>query len=344
MGIALINTIYFEEDVREHPRAQSILSRFKRAHRIPIGQFGELFNKRTQNFRIQKSNPSLILARKHEKHVLQAPDGFGIGGTKNFYFSHMYNCLYDCRYCFLQGMYASANYVIFVNFEDFDHSIKHVINKNPDEQITFFSGYDCDSLALENITGFAAHILETFKNYPSTLLEFRTKSIQIEPLISVRPLKNVVVAYSLMPGLMAAALDNKAPTVERRIEVMSKLAGKGWKIGLRFDPLIYGRNWKILYKHLIEEVFKTIPENSIHSVSFGPLRFPKSMYKKIFKLYPEERLFVGPLSQKGLTVAYKSEIEGEMTDFCRHLFAKFVPDSIVFQCTPEGHMIDQEIL
>ena len=25
----------------------------------------------------------------------------------------MYNCIYDCRYCFLQGMYNSANFVVF---------------------------------------------------------------------------------------------------------------------------------------------------------------------------------------------------------------------------------------
>ena len=31
----------------------------------------------------------------------------------------MYNCLFDCRYCFLQGMYNSSNFVIFVNYEDF---------------------------------------------------------------------------------------------------------------------------------------------------------------------------------------------------------------------------------
>ena len=116
MGADLIDTIYFEEDVGKHPRTLSIFDRFKSVRKIPIKRFGEVFNRRGQNFRIQKRNPSLILARKYNGHVLPAPDGFGIGGTKNFYFSHMYNCVYDCRYCFLQGMFASANYVLFVNF------------------------------------------------------------------------------------------------------------------------------------------------------------------------------------------------------------------------------------
>ena len=37
------------------------------------------------------------------KLVHPVPATYGIGGDENYYFSHMLNCLYDCRYCFLQG-------------------------------------------------------------------------------------------------------------------------------------------------------------------------------------------------------------------------------------------------
>jgi len=336
LGADLIDTIYVENDIRQHQRTLKILSRFKPVRTIVIERFGEIFNQRRQNYRIQKKNPALILARKHNGHVLEAPKGFGIGGTKNFYFSHMYNCVYDCRYCFLQGMYSSANYVVFVNYEDFDKQIEATIKRYPDEKVTFFSGYDCDSLALENITGFAQHILPNFGNYPTALLEFRTKSLQVIPFTSVTVQPNCIIAYSLMPDQMSAALDHRAPSVKRRIEVICQLARLGWKIGLRFDPLIHGLDWKIQYKDLIECVFGKIPREAIHSVSFGPLRFPKAMYRKIFKLYPDEMLFAGPLDEMGSIVSYNGDIENEMTDFCRQMFAKFIPDSIVFQCTPEG--------
>ena len=61
----------------------------------------------------------------------------------------MYNCIYDCRYCFLQGMYSSSNYVLFVNYENFLEKIYIIIEENKNEELTFFSGYDCDSIALE---------------------------------------------------------------------------------------------------------------------------------------------------------------------------------------------------
>ncbi|SVD49612.1 uncharacterized protein METZ01_LOCUS402466, partial [marine metagenome] len=50
---------------------------------------------------------------------MATPEGYGIGGKNNYYFSHMLNCIYDCRYCFLQGMYRSAHYVLFVNYDEF---------------------------------------------------------------------------------------------------------------------------------------------------------------------------------------------------------------------------------
>ena len=329
----MIETIYIEEKIRNHPRTHFILSKFKKARCIEIDKYGEIFNKRNQNFRIQKSSPKLILAHKSSGLVLPAPEGFGIGNSKNFYFSHMYNCIYDCRYCFLQGMYSSANYVIFVNFDDFNAELEKVIEENKGTKITFFSGYDCDSLALENVTGFANHILKLFRKYTDVDLEFRTKSLQLSPFITSKPMKNVILAYSLMPEIMSSALDNKTPTIAKRIDVMKNLASKGWNIGLRFDPLIHGKNWKMLYQDLLETVLNSLPLNSIHSVSFGALRFPKKMFKSITKLYPEERLFSGPLSNNDGIVSYDYEIEEEMTSFCKDITINYVEKSKIFKCS-----------
>ena len=329
----MIETIYVEEEIKNHPRTKFILKKFKKSRIILIDKYGEIFNKRNQNFRIQKSNPCIILAHKKDGFVLPAPEGFGIGSSKNFYFSHMYNCIYDCRYCFLQGMYSSANYVIFVNFEDFDIAIKKTIEKNINTKLTFFSGYDCDSLALENVTGFAKYILSIFKAYTQIEIEFRTKSIQKQPFLSLKPMKNVILAYSLMPELMSNSLDNKAPSISKRINVISELASKGWKIGLRFDPLIHGENWKELYKELLENIYNNISTDCLHSVSFGTLRFPKRMFKDIFKLYPNEPLFTSPLSLNNKVISYDIEIEEEMTSYCKKLSLRYINEDKIFKCS-----------
>ncbi len=328
----LIDTIYFEKDVKVHHRTRAILNRFHMARHIEIERYGEVFNKRSQNFRLQKGNPALILAHKHSGLVHVAPTGYGIGGDKSFYFAHMSNCLYDCRYCFLQGMFASANYVLYVNFEDFDVAIMKLIEKYSQDNLTFFSGYDCDSLALESITGFATHILPLFKKNPSAVLEFRTKSIQITPFTDMPAMKNCIIAFSMIPDAMSKILEPKVPSIKKRINAMVKLAEQGWKIGLRFDPLIHGRHWKEHYRGLFEDVFENIPKSAIHSVSYGPLRFPHAMFHRVKKLYPEEILFAGTTFQKNRVIGYTSEVESEMSNFCRIMFKNYIPESIIFRC------------
>ena len=134
----MIDVIYVERAVRKHPRTLDILARFKEATLIEIEHYGEVFNVNQQDFRVQKSNPALILAEKQNRKVIETPEGFGIGGQRNYYFSHLLNCIYDCRYCFLQGMYRSANYVLFVNFEDFAQEIQETTALYPEEDLYFF--------------------------------------------------------------------------------------------------------------------------------------------------------------------------------------------------------------
>jgi spore photoproduct lyase len=140
----LINTIYIEHEVADHPRTRRICDRFSQARQIAVENYGAVFNRKAQNFRLQKRQPALILAGKQRNHVLPAPDGYGVGGGRNYYFSHMLNCLYDCRYCFLQGMYRSAHYVVFVNYEDFMMEIGALADEDQPHEPWFFSGYDGD--------------------------------------------------------------------------------------------------------------------------------------------------------------------------------------------------------
>jgi spore photoproduct lyase len=309
-----------------------ICRRFSGATIIQCEKYGEVFNRKAQNFRLQKQRPALILAQKHDHFVLPAPPGFGIGGGRNYYFSHMLNCIYDCRYCFLQGMYQSAHYVLFVNYEAFAGAIAGTVGRHLGETVHFFSGYDCDSLALEPVTGFAGFFLPVFAAQPSALLELRTKSTQIRSLLSIPPLDNCIIAYSLAPAALAGALEHKAPDMDRRIQAMRQLQQHGWQVGLRFDPLIYQAGFKDDYSELFSQVFTQLDEGLIHSVSLGSFRLPKAFFRKISRLYPDELLFASALEDKNAIVSYKSDIKRELLEFCRGEILRYIPGQKFFPC------------
>ncbi len=326
--------IYIEEAVADHPRTKSICARFPKATKVYCKHYGEIFNRKAQNFRLQKKQPALILAHKHKNHVLDAPDGYGIGGRRNYYFSHMLNCVYDCRYCFLQGMYRSANYVIFVNYEDFQQSIINTANQHPDEALWFFSGYDCDSLAYEPVTEFTKAFLPTFRQLPNAHLELRTKSLQVRTLLKSEPLNNCIVAFSFTPEEISQALEHGVPSVEKRIEAMVKLQQHGWRLGLRFDPMIYQEGFEQLYQRLFEQIFSRLSASGIHSVSLGTLRTPKAFHQNMVNLYPEEKLFAGRFDENRGMITYQKELEEQMTKFCHEQLMQYIPQSLFFACTP----------
>ncbi len=329
----MIETIYIEENIQQHPRVLDICARFPKARKIFCARYGEVFNPKAQNFRLQKQQPALILAEKYRGFMLQAPPNYGIGAKQNYYFSHMLNCLYDCRYCFLQGMYQSANYVLFVNYEDYFADMQRLCAETPDEAVHFFSGYDCDSLALEPVTGFAKEFLPIIRSLPNAWMELRTKSTQVRQLMESTPFERCIVAFSFTPDEIASALEHKAPSIFKRLDALSKLQQQGWPIGLRFDPIIYEENYQRHYQNLFARVFANINPDFLHSVSLGVFRLPDKYFKKIHKLYPEEKLFSSPLESKQGMMSYKMELEAEMMEFCTAELLRYIPEEKFFPCS-----------
>lgn len=328
----MISALYLEESVAHHPRAQALMDRFPDVPHISCQRYGEVFNRRGQDFRLQKeAQPALILAEKRERKVLPTPPGYGIGGQANYYFSHVLNCLYDCRYCFLQGLYQSANYVFFLNFEDFQMQIDEILEQHPrDESVYFFSGYDGDSFALETLTGFVENHLEFFRDRPRAVLELRTKSLRVRDLLDAPPLNNAIVAFSLTPGAVSRQYEIGVPPLEKRLAAMAQLAQRGWPVGLRFDPIIAHQGFENAYEDLFASVFSHVSPEQVHSATLGMMRFPKAIHRKMTRLYPEEPLLAAQLDRDGDQVSFASSHVSSPLDQVRQLLLDHLPENKLF--------------
>jgi spore photoproduct lyase len=325
----MIETIYYEEELKKEELAP-FKEKYPEARTISIKTYGEVFNRKGQNFRLQKRKPSLILARKYGRCVIPSPQGFGIGGEYNYYFSHILNCLYDCRYCFLQGMFRSAHYVHFVNHMDYKKQIDETLLKHPSNDVYFFSGYDGDSLALESLTNFTDKYLPFFRNRPRAILELRTKSNRIGPVLKQVPFNNCVIAFTFTPKEISEQIEHNTPSVPLRIKALKKLALAGWNVGIRLDPLIDHENFKECYYQLFVELFESLPINKVHSISLGPLRMPKKIFKKMRQLYPKEKLFNTTLEETNGIISYSLEREEMLQEWCSKELLKWVSEDKLF--------------
>ncbi len=321
-----IKTIYVEDKIKDHKNTKQIISRINYENLIYCEHYSEIFNPSNQNFRIQKKFPSLILAKKDGNLVHEAPKDFSIGYKNNYYFSHMFNCLYDCKYCYLQGMLNSANYLIFVNYEDFLNKIKKIILKNQDTTC-FFSGYDCDSLALEKITRFVEKSINYFEKMNKGILEIRSKSINIEVLKKRKPLPNVIPAFSLNPQFVINNFEDKTPSLLKRLNAISTLQKNEWYVGLRFDPIVWNDSDE-RYISFFNKVFKTIDIGKVHSVTLGNFRMPSTYLKKISKIRPDNYFIQFENSKRVLNL--EKEKKNEKTELCIKQISKFVDKSKIF--------------
>ncbi|MCG8325583.1 MAG: hypothetical protein MI673_08700, partial [Thiotrichales bacterium] len=240
---------------------------------------------------------------------------------------------YDCRYCFLQGIYRSANYVLFVNYRDFITQIRERCESANHGEIHFFSGYDCDSLALDPLTRFVEHFLPVFRDYPHALLELRTKSTQIRSLLELSVQENVVIAFSFTPEKISGALEHKVPDVQRRLAAIKALQEKGWHIGLRFDPLIYSNDFKHQYPGLFSTLLDEIDHDKLHSVSLGSFRLPTGFFKTMQHLYPDEKLFAAGLRKHNGMVSYRTEIQDDLIEYSTTELLKYIPREKFYSCS-----------
>ena len=122
--------IYVEKRAQAYPEMNDILRKFPRSTVIEIEDYKRVFNRSNQNFQAQKKSLKLIIAVKKDHFIYNGSQYAPNFDLPNFYYNTvMLNCLYNCDYCYLQGMFISGNIVIFINFEDFVQHAEKILKE-----------------------------------------------------------------------------------------------------------------------------------------------------------------------------------------------------------------------
>jgi spore photoproduct lyase len=140
----------------------------------------------------------------------------------------------------------------------------------------------------------------------------------------------VVVAFSFTPEPVSRQLEHKVPALDKRIAAMRELADRGWRIGLRFDPVIYEPGFEKHYDELFAGIFSRVDSGSIHSATLGAFRMPREFHRRIATIYPDEPLYAMPLAEHDGLLGYPARIESRMLDYCRARLNDYLPAEKLF--------------
>ncbi len=284
--------VYVEEGAADHPETRRILAVLKDPPVIPIAHYKDVFCRTHQDFRAQKESRGLILAVKRPPFLYPGSPMCDSFGHRCFlYSSNAMNCVYDCEYCYLQGMYPSANLVLFVNTEDVFRETDRELAEHP---VYLCISYDSDLLAMEHLAGLCRRWIEFARERPDLTVEIRTKSAAFGAIADLPPARNVILAWSLSPRGIAARYEHRAPPPSARIRAMKAARDRGWPVRLCVDPVLRTKDWREQYTELIREVRAAFGAEMLPELSVGVFRVPERSLKVMRKIRPDSDLLAFP--------------------------------------------------
>lgn len=314
----MIDYLYAERDALSYPAAQRILSAFPKARTVVIGHYKEIFARPGQNFSVQKRHPALILAVNRGRFLYE-----GAGNCQNFGYEGFYyascakNCLYQCDYCYLQGMYRSANPVLFVNIEDCLRETERLIGARKENGGVYLClSYDTDLLSMERLLGYG-RIWNTFAaRFPASAhftAEIRTKSGSRFFFQENEPCANMIFAWSVAPELRIAAYEKRTAPLAERLRAAKYAMDRGFRVRLCLDPVIdEGGDPAAAYAPLSAAIRDAGLSGGLDSVSLGAFRIPADFLKIMRRNAPCSPLSWDAYEIENGTASYAPERLREM--------------------------------
>lgn len=315
----------------EQNSMEEFLSGLPKGKILLCNHYKDLFNRKNQCAVLQKKSPALIVAKKEGTLIYKGSQECQSFGNDNFYYtSCMMNCLFDCEYCYLQGMYPSANVVLFYNIEDIFKELKELLIKHP---VYLCVSYDTDLIALENITGYCKKWIDFAADNKDLTVEIRTKAVVSQSLIEhckLKQCKNVIFAFTLTPEKVQMLYEHNTMSIQKRIDSINNVINSNINVRICFDPLIYSDDYKLQYRKLIDDVFSIIPAMKIYDVSFGEFRVPCEYLKKMRKVRKDSEILAYPFETQDKSSCYGSKGR-EMADYVEDCLLKHVPRQKLFR-------------
>ena len=243
------------------------------------------------------------------------------------------NCPLNCSYCILQSYFNQPYLRVFVNLEEELEHMMQVIDRSPERIFRVGTGEFTDSLAIDSITCWSDILLEKFSKRKNTVLELKTKTVQIERLLSSEYRDRIIISWSLNSPHISAREEHRSPTLKKRLEAARQCQSEGFTLGFHFDPLVSYPKWKEGYLSTIELLDKYIDPKGIIWISLGTLRFMPGLKPIIRDRHPGTCILDGEFIQ-GLDgkMRYFKPIRIELYSFMRKALEEWEKDLGLYLC------------
>ncbi len=332
--------IYVETEVMDHPHTRRILSQFPEARVIEIDRYESIFNRSGQSYQEQFPSQSLILAAKHGTKLYQGAPVCQDFDNRWFYYTvPAMNCLYNCAYCWLKGMYSGADMVVFVNTEDFLAETEELLRQHP---VYLCLAYETDLVPIENMTSLLADWSAFTAAHAGLSVEIRTKCAARDVWRELPVCDRIIPAFTLSPDEVVSSMERGTPSLEERLQAVRTAVECGFPVRICYDPVFRIPGWKEAYARLVQATAEAVPMERLRDISVGTFRLSAEYMRNMRKRFPDEPVIQYPyVCEHGYYHNREADIRG-MEDFMVNLLTEYVPRERIFLESRESRSICSE--
>jgi spore photoproduct lyase len=240
-------------------------------------------------------------------------------------------CSLGCSYCSIQTFYTDGKISV-------DKNLAEKLAKiplDPNKKYHIGSGQSSDSLAIGNREGVLDAQLNFARNNPNIILEFKTKSDNIDYLLRSNVPNNVFVSWSLNPQLFIDNEEHGTASFNQRISSARALSDKGVLVGFHFHPIVYYEGYELDYTHIIKKVVSMFDPLEVAMISMGTLTFIKPAIKKLRSTGLSSNVLQIPMADAVGKSSYTKEIKKEIFGHVLNQFSSWHDTVFFYLCMEE---------
>jgi spore photoproduct lyase len=271
-----LDQIYIEDACRETPLARRVIARaasFAPVSFVADGrELARPLADAADSFAAGKRR--MVIMRRRSPFMMACPAGsaeFACCGYLVLTLAS--NCPMDCSYCFLQEYVAdNPSFQIYANYDDAFAEIDRLSASAPARHFRIGTGELADSLAMDSLTGMSIELVNFFAARENLTLELKTKTDEIENLLTLDPKGRALVSWTLSPRRVFEACEHRTASPSARIAAARRVLEAGYRVAFHLDPMIAYPDAERDYIELMDELFSTISPAKISFISMGGLR------------------------------------------------------------------------
>jgi spore photoproduct lyase len=204
-------------------------------------------------------------------------------------------CGMYCAYCVLQAYLECQKQVVFENFPDLENEVRSKLASHAGI-VRFGTGEFGDSLFLEERLHLSQKIAALLDPYPNVLVEFKTKSKNVDGLRAVKTPAKVVIGFSLNTPEIIGRYEEGTASLDERLAAAWRCLDMGFWIAFHFDPIIRYPDWERDYRDLVKRIFSSVRDHRrIAWWSMGGFRTPAALKTLLKKQNRHLPLFSGEM-------------------------------------------------